>query len=206
MLHDLQPGAAPRTTFDLVIEALSRRRERGLAPFTVMSCDNIQGNGDVARKMFTAFAKLKDPELGAWIAENVPFPNSMVDRITPVTTDADREAIAEELGIEDAWPVVCEPFEQWVLEDNFGLGRLPFEDAGVQLIRRSVDVKTVPLVPIDTATSPGLRVKSSAAPALSPHPAATRVPVAVVPAVAEGSITVGRSGDLPNAHSTRSCR
>lgn len=84
--------------------------------------------------MFTAFAKLKDPELGAWIAENVPFPNSMVDRITPVTTDADREAIAEELGIEDAWPVVCEPFEQWVLEDNFGLGRPPFEDAGVQLV------------------------------------------------------------------------
>lgn len=134
VVHDLQPGAAPRTTFGLVTEALSRRRARGLAPFTVMSCDNIQGNGDVARTMFTAFANLKDPELGAWMEENVPFPNSMVDRITPVTTDADREAIAGEFGVEDAWPVVCEPFEQWVLEDHFSLGRPPFEDAGVQLV------------------------------------------------------------------------
>jgi len=134
VVHDLQPGAASRTTFGLVTEALARRRARGLAPFTVMSCDNIQGNGDVARKMFTAFANLKDPELGAWVENNVPFPNSMVDRITPVTTDADREAIAAEFGIEDGWPVVCEPFEQWVLEDHFSLGRPPFEDAGVQLV------------------------------------------------------------------------
>ncbi|MET4592207.1 mannitol dehydrogenase family protein [Arthrobacter sp. 754] len=134
VVHDLQPGHPPRTTFGLVTEALARRRARGLAPFTVMSCDNIQGNGDVARKMFTAFANLKDPALGGWIEENVPFPNSMVDRITPVTTDADREAIAEEFGIEDAWPVVCEPFEQWVLEENFSLGRPPFEEAGVQLV------------------------------------------------------------------------
>jgi mannitol 2-dehydrogenase len=134
IVHDLQPGAAPRTTFGLVTEALSRRRERGLAPFTVMSCDNIQGNGDVARKMFTAFASLKDAELGGWVDENVPFPNSMVDRITPVTTDEDRGAIAVEFGVKDAWPVVCEPFEQWVLEDHFSLGRPPFEDVGVQLV------------------------------------------------------------------------
>ncbi|MET3934643.1 mannitol dehydrogenase family protein [Arthrobacter sp. OAP107] len=132
--HDLQPGAAPRTIFGLITEALSRRRGRGLAPFTVMSCDNIQGNGDVARKMFAAFARLKEPELGAWVAEKVTFPNSMVDRITPVTTDVDRTAVAEEIGVEDAWPVVCEPFEQWVLEDHFSLGRPPFEDAGVQLV------------------------------------------------------------------------
>jgi mannitol 2-dehydrogenase len=135
VIHDLQPGAAPRTTFGLITEALSRRRARGLAPFTVLSCDNIQGNGDVARKMFTAFATLKDPALGGWVTENVPFPNSMVDRITPVTTDADRAAIAEEFDVQDAWPVVCEPFEQWVLEDNFSLGRPPFEDAGVQLVQ-----------------------------------------------------------------------
>lgn len=134
VIHDLQPGAAPRTTFGLVTEALARRRARGLAPFTVMSCDNIQSNGDVARKMFTAFAHLKDPELGRWVAEKVPFPNSMVDRITPVTTDADRAAVSEEFGLEDGWPVVCEPFEQWVLEDHFSLGRPPFEDAGVQLV------------------------------------------------------------------------
>ena len=135
VLHDLQAGAAPRTTFGLVTEALARRRARGLTPFTVMSCDNIQGNGDVARRMFTAFANLKDPQLGDWVAENVPFPNSMVDRITPVTTDADRAAIADEFGIDDEWPVVCEPFEQWVLEDHFSLGRPPFEAAGVQLVK-----------------------------------------------------------------------
>lgn len=134
VVHDLTPGAAPRTTFGLVVEALSRRRARGQEPFTVMSCDNIQGNGDVARRMFTAYAALKDPALGDWVSGHVPFPNSMVDRITPVTTDADRAAVAEEFGVEDAWPVVCEPFEQWVLEDHFSLGRPPFEDAGVQLV------------------------------------------------------------------------
>lgn len=135
VVHDLGPGAAPRTTFGLVTEALSRRRARGIAPFTVMSCDNIQGNGDVAKKMFTAFAELRDPELGAWMRQNVPFPNSMVDRITPVTTDEDRSAIAKEFGIVDQWPAVCEPFEQWVLEDHFTLGRPPYEDAGVQLVQ-----------------------------------------------------------------------
>jgi mannitol 2-dehydrogenase len=134
VVHDLGEGAPPRTTFGLVTEALARRRERGLAPFTVMSCDNIQGNGDVARKMFTAYASLKDPDLGTWVAENVPFPNSMVDRITPVTTDTDRESVAADFGVEDAWPVVCEPFEQWVLEDHFSLGRPPFKEAGVQLV------------------------------------------------------------------------
>lgn len=134
VIHDLHPEATPRTTFGLITEALARRRERGLAPFTVMSCDNIQGNGDVARKMFTAFAALKDPELGTWVTENVCFPNSMVDRITPVTTDEDCLTAAREYGVADAWPVVCEPFEQWVLEDRFSLGRPPLEDAGVQLV------------------------------------------------------------------------
>ncbi|PYI68202.1 mannitol dehydrogenase [Arthrobacter livingstonensis] len=134
VVHDLSPNAAPRTTFGLVAEALARRRARGIEPFTVMSCDNIQGNGDVAKKMFTAFAALKDPELGAWMRDNVAFPNSMVDRITPVTTDEDRSAIAKEFGVVDQWPVVCEPFEQWVLEDTFPLGRPPYEDAGVQLV------------------------------------------------------------------------
>lgn len=134
VVHDLAAGAVPRTTFGLVTEALARRRARGLAPFTVMSCDNIQGNGDVAKKMFTAFAALKSPGLGDWIRGNVPFPNSMVDRITPVTTDADRAAVSDEFGVEDQWPVVCEPFEQWVLEDHFSLGRPPFDEAGVQLV------------------------------------------------------------------------
>lgn len=134
VVADLAEGAVPGTTFGLVTEALARRRARGLAPFTVMSCDNIQGNGDVARRMFTAFAKLKEAELGAWVEQNVAFPNSMVDRITPVTTDDDRASIAAEFGVEDEWPVVCEDFEQWALEDHFPEGRPPFEDAGVQLV------------------------------------------------------------------------
>ncbi|MFP5347106.1 MAG: mannitol dehydrogenase family protein [Actinomycetes bacterium] len=132
--QDLQPHAVPRTTFGLVTEALARRRARDVPPFTVMSCDNIQGNGEVAHRMFAAFARLKDPELADWVEREVRFPSSMVDRITPVTTDADREAVGRLLGVEDAWPVVCEPFTQWVLEDSFGLGRPPFEDAGVQIV------------------------------------------------------------------------
>src|SRR3954471_10805962 len=134
VVADLQPGAVPRTTFGLVTEALSRRRERGVGPFTIMSCDNIQGNGDAARRSFVAFATLRDADLGAWVAESVPFPNSMVDRITPVTTPDDIAEVSRRFGIDDRWPVVCEPFTQWVLEDEFVAGRPPFEDAGVQVV------------------------------------------------------------------------
>jgi mannitol 2-dehydrogenase len=130
--HDLEPGAVPRTTFGLVTEALVRRRERGVAPFAIVSCDNIQGNGHMARSSFSAFAALRDPELGTWVSEQVHFPNSMVDRITPVTTDDDRTELAERFGVEDGWPVVCEPFTQWVLEDFEE--RPPLEDAGVQVV------------------------------------------------------------------------
>jgi mannitol 2-dehydrogenase len=132
--HDLAPGATPRTTFGLVTEALRRRRQRGLAPFTVVSCDNLPGNGQLSKRVFTAFARLRDPALGDWIEDAVRFPNSMVDRITPVTTDADRAEVAGRFGIEDRWPVVCEPFVQWVLEDHFAAGRPPYEDVGVQLV------------------------------------------------------------------------
>ncbi len=135
--HDLAlgPGGLPVTAFGYVVEALARRRAAGTAPFTVMSCDNIQGNGHVASRMITAFARLRDPGLADWIAAEVRFPNSMVDRITPVTTDADRVDLAERWGVEDAWPVVCEPFTQWVLEDDFGpLGRPPLEAVDVQLV------------------------------------------------------------------------
>ncbi|MBI9113634.1 mannitol dehydrogenase family protein [Sanguibacter suaedae] len=132
--RDLEPGAVPATSFGLVTEALRRRRDRGTGPFTVMSCDNIQGNGEVAHQVFVAFATLKDAELGAWIDEHVPFPSSMVDRITPVTTDDDRTTVRERLGVDDAWPVVAEPFTQWVLEDRFVAGRPPFEDVGVQMV------------------------------------------------------------------------
>jgi mannitol 2-dehydrogenase len=133
--HDLEPGSTPRTTFGLLTEALVRRRGRGIEPFTVMSCDNIQGNGHVTRRMLTAFARLREEKVGDWIAEEVHFPNSMVDRITPVTTDRDRALLAERFGASDAWPVVCEPFTQWVLEDEFAAGRPALEDVGVQLVR-----------------------------------------------------------------------
>jgi mannitol 2-dehydrogenase len=132
--HDLEPGATPRTTFGLITEALRRRRERGLAPFTVMSCDNLPGNGHLAKKVFTAFARLREPGLGDWVQREVRFPNSMVDRITPATTDDDRAGILERFGIDDQWPVVCEPFTQWALEDAFSAGRPPYEDAGVQVV------------------------------------------------------------------------
>jgi len=134
VVHDLQPDTAPTTSFGFVTEALVRRRDRGLPPFTVVSCDNIQGNGDVARRSFASFAGLRDPELGAWVEREVSFPNCMVDRITPATTDDDRAEVARRFGIEDGWPVVCEPFTQWVVEDRFGLGRPPLEDVGVQLV------------------------------------------------------------------------
>jgi mannitol 2-dehydrogenase len=134
VVHDLEPGATPRTTFGLITEALRRRRERGILPFTIMSCDNLPGNGHLSRKAFTAFARLRDPELGGWVEREVSFPNSMVDRITPVTTGADRAQLRERFGIDDQWPVVCEPFTQWVLEEAFSLGRPPYEDAGVQVV------------------------------------------------------------------------
>src|SRR5690242_9763987 len=97
--HDLQPGTPPKTTFGLITEALRRRRERDVPPFTIMSCDNIQGNGDAARRSFVAYATLRDPDLGAWMEREVAFPNSMVDRITPVTTDDDREEVRKHFGV-----------------------------------------------------------------------------------------------------------
>jgi mannitol 2-dehydrogenase len=134
VVHDLEAGEPPRTTFGLVAEALHRRRERGTGPFTVMSCDNLPHNGRLARMAFTTYARLRDPGLAAWMDEHVAFPNSMVDRITPATTDEDRRLVAERFGIEDRWPVVCEPFVQWVLEDEFCAGRPRYEDVGVQVV------------------------------------------------------------------------
>ncbi|MCL8025505.1 mannitol dehydrogenase family protein [Nocardioides bruguierae] len=147
--HDLAvpvgDATLPVTAFGFVVEALARRRAAGVPPFTVMSCDNIQGNGEVAHKMIAAFARLRDADLADWIEAEVAFPNSMVDRITPVTTDADRGALAERFGVEDGWPVVCEPFTQWALEDHFPLGRPAFEEVGVQVVEDVVPYELMKL-------------------------------------------------------------
>ncbi|MBW4422416.1 MAG: mannitol dehydrogenase family protein [Myxacorys californica WJT36-NPBG1] len=131
--HDLQHPEAPIGTFGFLSAALERRRNQGLPPFTVLSCDNLQGNGAIARNMLTAFAELHDPHLARWITENVAFPNSMVDRITPATTELDKMMVAEKFGIDDAFPVVAEPFIQWVIEDSFCAGRPDWETVGVQM-------------------------------------------------------------------------
>ncbi len=131
---DLEPGATPSTTFGLVAEALARRKDRGMRPFTIMSCDNIEGNGHIAESTFTTFARLKDPALAEWITAEGAFPNSMVDRITPVTTPEVIQELSDRYALDDQWPVAGEPFTQWVLEDKFTLGRPPFEHVGVQVV------------------------------------------------------------------------
>lgn len=128
----------PRTVFGLIVAGLRRRRDAGITPFTVMSCDNIPHNGDVTRNAVAGLAGLWDPALRDWIVDQVAFPNAMVDRITPATGDRERKLLADEFGIEDGWPVFCEAFTQWVLEDKFPAGRPELERVGVQFV---TDVK-----------------------------------------------------------------
>jgi mannitol 2-dehydrogenase len=130
IVHDAANPSAPDTVFGAIIAALSARRKLGVAAFTVMCCDNLPHNGHVTRAAVVGLARLSDLALADWIAQNVAFPNSMVDRITPATGDAER-ALALSLGIGDAAPVTCEPFRQWVMEDNFPSGRPPLEKVGV---------------------------------------------------------------------------
>ncbi|HEY0212545.1 MAG TPA: mannitol dehydrogenase family protein [Paenirhodobacter sp.] len=125
--------ATPQTVFGLLVAGLRARRAAGIAPFTVMSCDNIPHNGHIAREAVVETARLSDPELAGWIAANVAFPNGMVDRITPATSDRER-AMIREFGIEDDSPVFCEDFIQWVLEDNFPAGRPALEQVGVEFV------------------------------------------------------------------------
>lgn len=134
VVHDVGHLGSPRTAFAFVVEGLRRRRAAGVAPFTVLSCDNLQGNGAVCRQAVVGFARLVDGELADWIEREVSFPSSMVDRITPATTDADRAALAESFGVEDRWPVPAEPFTQWICEDEFPLGRPGLERVGVQFV------------------------------------------------------------------------
>jgi mannitol 2-dehydrogenase len=124
----------PKTVFGLILAGLKKRRASGVQPFTVMSCDNIPHNGHVTEDAVVGLAELSNPEFAAWIKANVAFPNGMVDRITPATTDRERQILREQFGVEDNWPVFGEPFKQWVLEDNFPAGRPALETVGVQFV------------------------------------------------------------------------
>ncbi len=131
---DLAHPERPSSAIGIVVEAYRRRRDGGVPPFTAMTCDNIQHNGDVLRAAVLALAGLRDPALAAWIAEHGSFPNTMVDRITPVTAAGDVAALAERHGIEDRWPVFAETFTQWVIEDRFPAGRPPWQEVGAQFV------------------------------------------------------------------------
>ena len=130
---DLKNPAKPETVFGYVAEGLRRRKNADSGPITILTCDNLQHNGNTARKAFMTFIEAQDPELAKWAQNNVSFPNSMVDRITPATTAEDRERLNKKNGTDDAAPVFCEDFIQWVVEDNFANGRPAWEEVGVEM-------------------------------------------------------------------------
>jgi fructuronate reductase len=134
IVADLASPRAPRSAPGFLVEALGRRREAGVEPFTVLCCDNLPANGKTVARVVRRLAELRDPALGRWIGEEVAFPSTMVDRIVPATTDADRAAVSARLGMEDAWPVMTEPFTQWVIEDHFPTGRPRLEEAGAEMV------------------------------------------------------------------------
>lgn len=135
IVHDLENPQEPHSAPGILVEALHRRRERGLQPFTVLSCDNIPDNGHVVKNAVLGMAQKRSPELAGWIAEQVSFPGTMVDRIVPAATDESLAEIARELGVDDPCAISCEPFIQWVVEDNFVAGRPEWELAGVQMVQ-----------------------------------------------------------------------
>ena len=127
---DLASPSTPKTILGLIVQALKARKAKGIKPFTVMSCDNLPNNGKLAKAAVLAFAREADADLASWIEANVCFPCTMVDRITPATTDADRAHVNSVIGMEDAWPVVTEQFYQWVIEDQFTMGRPEWDKVG----------------------------------------------------------------------------
>ncbi|MCW2745490.1 MAG: mannitol dehydrogenase [Mycobacterium sp.] len=141
--HDLAHPEQPTTAVGFLVEALRRRRQAGTGPFTVLSCDNLPDSGAAARTAVVSFAELTDPELARWIGGRVSFPSSMVDRITPETSPQTRDEVEELFGVPDRWPVVTEPFRQWVVEDDFCAGRPPLERVGVQLVGDVAPYKVV---------------------------------------------------------------
>jgi mannitol 2-dehydrogenase len=143
--HDAQNPGDPRTVFGILLAGLVLRPARGHPPPTILSCDNIPGNGHVTRQALEGLAALISGELRDWVAANIAFPNAMVDRITPATSEQTRAMVAEKFGIIDAAPVVCEPFSQWVMEDNFPLGRPALEKVGAQFVEDILPFETMKL-------------------------------------------------------------
>jgi mannitol 2-dehydrogenase len=131
------------TAWGYLAEALYRRRRAGLAPFTVLCCDNIPDNTQAARTALVSFAALRDPELAGWIDRNVAFPSTMVDRITPRTSNSERQFVENAFGIADKWPVLTEPHSQWVIEDTFCGERPPLDEVGAQFVTDVGDHKLV---------------------------------------------------------------
>ncbi len=134
ILADLARPEQPSSAIGIIVEAYRRRRDGGARPFTALSCDNIQHNGTVLREAVLALAGLRDPALAEWIEQNGSFPSTMVDRITPVTADADVAGLAERYGVVDRWPVFSETFTQFVIEDRFLAGRPAWEEVGAQFV------------------------------------------------------------------------
>ncbi|MCC5451325.1 mannitol dehydrogenase family protein [Rheinheimera sp. UJ51] len=134
ILHDISNHSQPKTVFGMMLAALQHRREHGIAAFTVMSCDNIPHNGDVTKRIMLEMAKRIDTHFAHWLEAQVTFPNSMVDCITPATSEAEKTRLINLFGVEDLAPVFCEPFRQWVLEDNFCNGRPALEEVGVEFV------------------------------------------------------------------------
>jgi mannitol 2-dehydrogenase len=132
------PSSSP-TTFDVIAMGLEQRRDHGHPPLTIVSCDNVPGNGDAARRSTLVAARRRSASLARWTERHCAFPNSMVDRITPATSDDDRAWLVDAVGVEDRWPVVAEPFRQWVIEDDFANGRPRWEDVGVLFTDRVHD-------------------------------------------------------------------
>ncbi|WP_109849393.1 fructuronate reductase [Escherichia coli] len=132
--HDLENPTAPKSAIGYIVEALRLRREKGLKAFTVMSCDNVRENGHVAKVAVLGLAQARDPQLAAWIEENVTFPYTMVDRIVPAATPETLQEIADQLGVYDPCAIACEPFRQWVIEDNFVNGRPDWDKVGAQFV------------------------------------------------------------------------
>jgi fructuronate reductase len=134
IVHDLAHAGAPKTAIGMLVRGLEARSKAGTGPVTVLCCDNLPHNGRTVRGVVQRFAQLVDTDLAAWIESNVTFPSTMVDRIVPATTAADREAVAKRLNLEDASPVMAEPFRQWVIEDSFAAGRPVWERVGAEFV------------------------------------------------------------------------